>query len=265
MREIKDVFNKKVNHENEFDVAAFYHENSEFTCLNVDSKLQKISDFYLLKKDPLNVTKDLFPFCEKVELLKFKKKWDFSNLKKLLFNRRTRRSFAFNKLSLQKISDFLNMSYGRKTVGDNILSTVPSGGALFPIHLYLFSINTALENGIYHYYFKNNYLDQIKVVKNMGDDIGKYLMIENLESKVPLYIVFTADLRDASLKYGNRAYRFALIEAGHIVQNMSLIPENMKWNSTLLGGFFDKDLAKMIGVNYNYEKPVYAIALGESV
>ena len=85
----------------------------------------------------------------------------------------------------------------------------------------------------------------------------------NLEGTPSLYLCITADFEELIAKYGERGYRFALIESGHLAQNIMLVAESMNLNMVALGGYYDKALAKLIDANYQNEKVLYVMAVGK--
>ncbi|HEX7582631.1 MAG TPA: nitroreductase family protein, partial [Gaiellaceae bacterium] len=63
-------------------------------------------------------------------------------------------------------------------------------------------------------------------------------------------------------KYGLRGYRFALLEAGHVVQNVLLAAAALRVAALPLGGFYDARAEKLLGVDGVDESVVYAVVLG---
>ena len=53
-----------------------------------------------------------------------------------------------------------------------------------------------------------------------------------------------------------------LLEAGHVFQNMNLIATSIGLGHLNLGGFFDDELAQLLGLQLEFEVPIYAMALG---
>ncbi len=53
-------------------------------------------------------------------------------------------------------------------------------------------------------------------------------------------IFITALFERSTFKYQDRGYRFTLIEAGHVAQNMKLTATALGFSSVNLGGFFDR-------------------------
>ena len=63
-------------------------------------------------------------------------------------------------------------------------------------------------------------------------------------------------------KYGQRGYRFALLEAGHLVQNVLLAATALDIAAVPVGGFYDRRLADVLMVDGINEAPLYVVPLG---
>ena len=63
-------------------------------------------------------------------------------------------------------------------------------------------------------------------------------------------------------KYGDRGYRFVLLEAGHVVQNAVLAAAGQQVAAVPIGGYFDRDLDRELGLDGLHESVVYALAIG---
>ena len=63
-------------------------------------------------------------------------------------------------------------------------------------------------------------------------------------------------------KYGLRGYRFALLEAGHLVQNLVLAAGALEVGALPLGGFYDRRVDELVGADGLDEATVYAVLLG---
>ncbi|RSL35389.1 SagB/ThcOx family dehydrogenase [Salibacterium salarium] len=55
-----------------------------------------------------------------------------------------------------------------------------------------------------------------------------------------LCFVIASDINKSQEKYGLRGYRFCLLEAGHIAQNMLHLANIMGWKSSPIGGLRDE-------------------------
>ena len=63
-------------------------------------------------------------------------------------------------------------------------------------------------------------------------------------------------------KYGLRGYRFALLEAGHVAQNIVLAATALDVASVPLGAFFDRRTDEFLGLDGVNESALYTIAVG---
>ena len=75
-------------------------------------------------------------------------------------------------------------------------------------------------------------------------------------------ILITAVFQRTTFKYGERGYRFALIEAGHVAQNIDLIAGALRLPAANLGGFFDREVEALLDVDGVEQSLVYAVAVG---
>jgi SagB-type dehydrogenase family enzyme len=74
--------------------------------------------------------------------------------------------------------------------------------------------------------------------------------------------VITAMFWRSRFKYGLRGYRFALLEAGHVVQNIALAATALRIPALPLGGFYDRRVDDVVGADGLDEATVYAVLLG---
>ena len=63
-------------------------------------------------------------------------------------------------------------------------------------------------------------------------------------------------------KYADRGYRYALIEAGHVGQNVALAAAALGLGCCSIGGFLDVELGQFLTLDPERAFPVYALAVG---
>jgi SagB-type dehydrogenase family enzyme len=85
-------------------------------------------------------------------------------------------------------------------------------------------------------------------------------MLHDFISETGALMLISAVLSRTTVKYGHRGYRFALIEAGHIGQNIYLLSEKKNLGCCALGGFLDDKLNELLDLEN--EPVIYALALG---
>ena len=140
--------------------------------------------------------------------------------------------------------------------------SAPSGGALYPIDIFCVVNKVAsLSAGLYRYDGITHSLQLLREGNYQADLIrGTYLA-----DSVPtsgLCILMAANFARSKFKYGERAYRFVLLEAGHIAQNILLTVEGLGHSAFPIGGYIDDELNELIGVDGINQAIVYGVMVG---
>jgi SagB-type dehydrogenase family enzyme len=185
------------------------------------------------------------------------------DLESLLKKRQTQREFSQQVLDYKVLSHILFYSAGIKPDSrddiDSAKRMYPSAGARYPVEVYIVGNKVSeLEEGLYHFNVKDNKVELL-LKKDLRDDMTKILNSEM--GMAPLLLILTGVMSRTEVKYGSNAYRFALIEAGHIGQNISLLSERFKLGCCAIGGFDNDKLVKLLDVTEE-ELPLYVFAMG---
>lgn len=64
------------------------------------------------------------------------------------------------------------------------------------------------------------------------------------------------------VKYGERGYRYSLIDRGHLGQNIYLVSTLLKLNCCAIGGYVDGKINKLLDVDGTEESVVALHAMG---
>lgn len=140
----------------------------------------------------------------------------------LVSKRESRRDFTRKPLTKAELSSLLQYSCGQTGTLENERKrrAQPSGGANFPIEIYpiVFRSGVDLKAGLYHYNVREHALDVLWDREFTDADIGGLFTYPWVKD-ASLAIVMTAVFWRNQQKYGERGYRFILLEAGHIGQN----------------------------------------------
>ena len=75
-------------------------------------------------------------------------------------------------------------------------------------------------------------------------------------------IAMAAVFLRTQVKYGPRGYRYILLEAGHVAQNLCLRSMELGLESLCMGGFLDSALNELMGLKPKQEGVVYTVAAG---
>lgn len=193
-----------------------------------------------------------YPRFKQIKLNNSNKKGE---LEEILLKRESKREFTQKPISFDDLSYILQFSVGKKSSDRRMY---PSGGARYPIELYAFIYNVEdLISGTYHYNIKDNTLEQLKTEKALYEEFFG----TNIKDSA-VVLLMTGVLARLEVKYLENAYKFSLIESGHIAQNISLLSEKLDIGSCCIGGFDNKKIIEHLDLVQEEEIPLYAIALG---
>lgn len=191
-----------------------------------------------------------------------------SPLLSLLRSRGSCRQYEPRMMSQVTLSKILAGSYGIARQGQSpdgmglLFRTVPSAGALYPLELYVGMENVeGVADGLHHYNVRDHSLeplmDKIKAV-----ELRSALLTEPFILHANLVIFFAAVFSRTQKKYGPRGYRYILLEAGHVAQNICLLAAEQGLGSLCMGGFMDSKLNHLLGLDAKHEAVVYSVAVG---
>ena len=178
--------------------------------------------------------------------------------------RRSRRNYSRQDMTQEELSRLLHCTGGiTEERWGNKLRSAPSAGALYPIEIYLMIHRVKdLEPGLYHYAVQDHTLELLRAEDLRGEIVRHGLMQEFL-GQANLVFVFTAILQRLRWKYQERSYRYALIEAGHLGQNVYLEATSMGMGACAVGAFLDDGLNNLLGVDGQDEAAIYMLAAGK--
>jgi SagB-type dehydrogenase family enzyme len=173
-------------------------------------------------------------------------------------------------LSLAQVATILYYAYGvtRTNEGTGFprpFRTVPSGGALYPLEIYFHTSHVAeLEPGFYHYNPTENNLRLLRA-GDASPQIADTLAQRNLALDCSLMIFITALFERATFKYGDRGYRFILLEGGHVAQNVNLVATALGLGCNNIGGYHDAQIDEMLGLDGVNHSTIYMVAVGKDL
>ena len=184
-----------------------------------------------------------------------------------LLSRKSVRAFQPKSINLKELSALLTLSCGlRNDHPDSIFRTYASAGARYPIEVYTIIFQSDdLERGIYHYNICDNTLELIKA-GDYRDQVNDFYRNQDtiIEMNFPCLILFSTISERTMEKYGERGYRFILLDAGHMSQNLYLTATYLNLGMVALGAgaASDDQLNDLLGLAYQQESVFYGFAVG---
>jgi SagB-type dehydrogenase family enzyme len=187
-----------------------------------------------------------------------------TELERTIAARRSIRVFSGAAISLEQLARLLFFTYG-KTDPRGMFRAVASGGALYPLELYVVAFKVdGLDPGVYHYGVETGHLDIVKP----GEYLAAFKNVvysDGIDADhASLAIVVTAAFRRNTIKYLDRGYRMILMEAGEAAQNLCLVATSMDLGACLLGGFNDDQLSEFLDIDGVDEAPLLPVLVGRS-
>lgn len=181
-------------------------------------------------------------------------------------NRRSVRHYTNQSLTLQDVSQLMWAAQGITDKAQNLRS-VPSGGQVYPLEVYIIVGNggvTGLSEGVYHYNPYNNTLEKTSQ-SDARSDLSQAANGQAWVKEAPVDIVITGDYNKMVAKYKDETLctRFVNLEAGHAGENIYLEAEARGLVTVALGSFKDDQVHTVLGLPDN-ENTIYIYPVGHS-
>ena len=180
-----------------------------------------------------------------------------------LQNRRSIREFSEKPLSKEQLSYLLWASTGiqRKEFGFEF-RTAPSAGALYPIETYVV-INKvdSLPQGVYHYDIQHHTLETIKT-GDFRTTLSNAALNQQMCAHAAVVFIWTAIFNRSKCKYGERAYRYIYLDAGHIAENLALSATSIHLGTCQIAALYDDEVNQIIDIDGTTESTLYLSVVG---
>ncbi len=176
--------------------------------------------------------------------------------------------FFGGQITLEELSVVVKMGNGLTGVErlDGLpRRAIPSGGALYPTELYVLPLEVeGLSPGAYHYDIFAHALAQFHR-KPAEPMLAAACFNELAVVSASVALVISCCFERQLIKYDERAYRFALLEAGHVAQNVLLTAAAMGLATLPVGGFLDRDVNQYLELDGLSEAAIYVLFLGHEL
>lgn len=191
-----------------------------------------------------------------------------------LRERKTCRSFNKDNISIHTLSLLMHTvfgnirsdaeeykQYGFEQIG--LRKSSPSGGGLHSTEAYLVALHIeSLQKGIYHYQAHTHTLSLIKLI-DASPVMTTLFCGQYFAKDLSLGVFLTSRFDKLWHKYPHsRAYRIALLDAGHLSQTFQLVATALNLNPWLTGAFVDEDVIDLLKLNNTCEQPLFFVGAG---
>lgn len=259
LRDIKEWVNQE-------SISELYHENSKDTVAKsylsdtpqyeVDIRTSMLNDLVPYKTYP-NTKHIALPSDPIPSMYAFDE---------IIQKRRSIRDFLDEPLELATLSQILQHANGITLKHEKsfvAFRASPSAGALYPVEIYpmIFNIED-VEPGVYHYNARDHNLEQL-FLGNFSEQMYPLVQTQEMILDCAVALILTGIFFREKIKYGERGYRFVLLDCGHITQNIYLSATSLDIGCCTIGGFVDDEVSNLIGVDGINESPLYIALLGK--
>jgi len=175
------------------------------------------------------------------------------------------RDYGQEPLQTQHLSQILWASQGiTRERGEWQFRTAPSAGALYPIETYL-GVNRVdgLSAGLYHYELRHHRLAFLREDPMIGMALTRAALGQTMCQRAALVFAWTAVIARSARKYGERAYRYIYMDAGHVAQNVYLACTALGLACCAIGAFFDDEVNAVLEVDGREESAIYLASIGQ--
>jgi SagB-type dehydrogenase family enzyme len=189
-------------------------------------------------------------------------------LGEILLRRRSQPAFASAPITLAQLATLAFAAAGVTArfpidgAEEQVFRTAPSGGALYPLDLYLAVHRVdGLAPGLYYYNPLDHALSVVRAESVTGALADACVYPAAVQTSAVTFVLSAMFWR-SRFKYRLRAYRFTVLEAGHVAQNVLLAANALGLGALPLGGFYDGAIDALLDVDGVNEGTLYAVAVG---
>lgn len=250
-------------------LSELYHENTKLHPLTVQ-QMMPLSDFSTADLHAMSRAYKEYPDRPRVKLTPIENiHQNGRTFDEVVSSRRSVREFADLDMTLDELSKILHQSYGitgelpgKADFRQNLRSS-PSAGGLYPTELYIAVRKVSgVEPGIYHYNVPNHEIELLIP----GDPTAKMHEVccgQEYVKQTSIVVLMSSVLPRIKLKYGERGYRYTLLDIGHLGQNIYLSCTSLDLAIMTTCGFFDDEANKLLRIDGVDETVMYVAFIGK--
>lgn len=178
-------------------------------------------------------------------------------LEEVLAKRHDRRAFLDRPIELSAMGQILWAGLGLRYPSGG--RATPSMGDRSPLDLYVIT-----EQGLAHYLPEQHQIEAL-ISQDLREALYRAAYFEESIQQAPFVIVITADFgRSEQQNEEGRSERLALMECGHVAQNILLQAYAIGLAGVVFGAFKDKQVSEALNLSPE-QRPLNIIAIGYSL
>lgn len=188
------------------------------------------------------------------------------DLRAAVEGRRTVRRYTGQPLSLAELSYLLWLTQGVKEVTRRpaTLRNVPSAGARHAFETYLL-VNRVdgLEAGLYRFAASQHALLRLEAPPAIREQVTEACFQQGQVANSAVTFLWAAVSERMTWRYVERGFRYLLLDAGHVCQNLYLAAEAVGCGVCAIAAYDDDRLNQALGLDGEDQWVVYVASLGK--
>jgi SagB-type dehydrogenase family enzyme len=242
--------------------------------LFLKDNIRKVVDFSQTDQNrgiaPPPLEKPFSPEANRMDLPQYDQLKDIGkiDLKETIHNRKSRRSYSHQPLSMDELSFLLWATQGirQRLDSGHALRTVPSAGCRHAFETYLCILNVRdLDQGIYRYLPLEHQL----LFEFAGEDLKKRISQAALGQSYPevaaVTFIWTCIPYRMEWRYGSAAHKVMAIDAGHVCQNLYLACEAIGAGTCAIAAYDQEAMDKLLRIDGQDEFTIYLASVGKKL
>lgn len=185
-------------------------------------------------------------------------------IEQTILERRSTRAYSGHPLFKDELSHLLKFAYEPAILRDESESEnrgLPQvfDPSLLETYVIIHGV-LEMDSGVYYY---APIQQELRLIRkgNFKQSSWEFCLGQELGRDASVIIVHASHLPNAVTKYGNRAYRYLHLDAGHIGQRLNLAAIQMGLGASGIGGFFDDEVNDLLQLSLEYAI-VYITTIG---
>lgn len=237
-----------------------YRKDDPYDALFESDQQRKLPQPPLVKA-PVTPAEDHIPLVREFSGLHHKE-----SLQEVIRDRKSARVYTQEEMTLEQLSYLLWATQGIKDIRGKsyaTLRTVPCGGARHEFETYLMVRKIdGLKPGAYHYLPMEHSLEYLHPVADAENAITESLSGQSWGVKANVVFYWSMVPYRAEWRYGIYAHRTALLDAGHIGQNLYLACTDVGLGCCAIAAFSHEKCCELFDLDGEEEYIVYTVPVG---
>ena len=190
------------------------------------------------------------------------------NIISIINVRQSVRNYKQENISLLELSYLLWCTQGVKEIISDVatIRTVPSAGARHALETILLVNNVeGLSPGLYRYLSLEHQLGIVKKDSSIVDEIVGASFNQDFIRQSAVTFIWIAAIYRMKWRYGERAYRYIFLDAGHVAQNLYLSAGAIGCGVCVIGAFSDDELNSILNLDGKEQFAIYMASVGKKI